>query len=71
MKAELLALLYAAKNAQLGTVIETNNPEGLRQKLYALRREYEPEFEQLSFLISPLNKADLWILNKEQPNGQE
>jgi len=43
----------------------------LRQKLYAVRREYDGEFDQLSFIISPMNRADLWIVNKEQGNGEE
>ena len=70
MKEQLLELLYNASNAEFGTVVETTDPERLRQKLYALRREYEADFEKLSFVISPLNGADLWILNKEQANAE-
>lgn len=69
MKEQLLELLYAAKNSEFGTVVETSNAERLRQKLYALRREYSPEFVELSFIISPVNGSDLWILNKETSNG--
>ena len=61
MKEELLELLYSAKNSELGTVVETSDAERLRQKLYALRREYPGEFDNLSFVISPMNGADLWI----------
>ncbi len=68
MKEQLLELLYAARNAPLGTVVETDDPERLRQKLYALRREYEGDFSQLSFIISPLNGADLWVLNRGDKN---
>lgn len=69
MKSRLLELLYNAKNSDYGIVVETESADFLRQKLYALRREYGEEFEQLSFVISPLNGADLWILNKEQADG--
>lgn len=71
MKDELLALLYSAVNSTYGIVVETDATEPLRQKLYGLRKEYAPEFEKLSFLVSPINGADLWILNKDQSNAEE
>lgn len=70
MKEGLLELLYSAKNSETGTVIETSDAERLRQKLYAVRREYPEEFESLSFIISPMNGADLWICNKESPDAE-
>jgi len=71
VKEKLLEILYSANNTPLGICVEVNDAERLRQKLYALRREYKGEFEQLAFLISPLNGADLWILNKEKADGPE
>ena len=71
MKEDLLELLYSATNSEIGICVETTNAETLRQKLYATRREYDGEFEQLSFIISPMNGADLWIVNREQANGEE
>ena len=71
MKEDLLELLYSATSSEIGICVETTNAETLRQKLYATRREYDGEFEQLSFIISPMNGADLWIVNKEQANGEE
>lgn len=71
MKDRLLELLYSAKNSQFGIVVETSDAENLRQKLYAVRREYPDEFPNLSFVISPMTGSDLWILNKEQPNAEE
>lgn len=68
-KIELLELLYDTLRTPLGLVVETNDAERLRQKLYSIRRE-EPSFECLSFIISPLNGADLWILKKEQPDEE-
>jgi hypothetical protein len=59
----LLSLLYDAVRSPLGIVVETSDPEFLRQKLYPLRKR-EPEFEPLSFLISPINGVDLWILKR-------
>lgn len=67
----LLELLYEALRAEIGVVVETDNAELLRQKLYALRKEDE-DFAILSFLISPMNGADLWIIKKRiEVNGQE
>lgn len=60
---ELTKLLYDALRTPLGTVIETEDPERLRQKLYAIRKE-SSDFTQLSFVISPINGLDLWIVNK-------
>lgn len=65
---ELTELLYDALRTPLGTVIETEDPERLRQKLYAIRRENE-DFIPLSFVISPINGMDLWIVNKGNADG--
>lgn len=69
--ADLIELLYAAYHADLGIVVETNDPEHLRQKLYPLRKE-NPDFEPLAFVISPLNPQDLWIIKqpKETVNAE-
>ena len=68
MKEEMLEVLFNAKNSQFGVCCETDDPEHFRQRLYALRREYLEDFEHLSFIISPMNGKDLWIVNKEQAN---
>ena len=65
---ELTELLYDALHTPSGTVIQTEDPERLRQKLYAIRRDSE-DFKQLSFVISPLNGMDLWIVNKGNTDG--
>lgn len=65
----LLELLYDALREEFGLVVNTTNPEALRQKLYPLRKE-DPALEQLSFHISPLNPTtQLWII-KAQGNGE-
>lgn len=65
---ELTELLYDALRTPLGTVIQTEDPERLRQKLYGIRRESE-DFAALSFVISPINGLDLWIVNKGNSDG--
>jgi len=59
----LIALLYEAMDSEFGVVVETEDAERLRQKLYPLRKA-EPLFEPLAFIISPLNGVDLWIVRK-------
>lgn len=65
---QLTELLYDALRTPLGTVIETEDPERLRQRLYAIRKESD-DFAQLSFVISPINGLDLWIVNKGNADG--
>ena len=60
---ELKELMYDALRTSLGTVIQTEDPERLRQRLYPLRKD-SADFEPLSFVISPINGMDLWIVNK-------
>lgn len=66
---ELTELLYDALRTPLGTVIQTEDPERLRQQLYPIRRE-SSDFTQLSFVISPINGLDLWIVNKGNTGAQ-
>ena len=61
----LLNLLYEALNSDLGIVVETPDPEFLRQKLYPLRKA-QAQFIPLAFVIVA---PDLWILNKGTANG--
>ena len=61
----LLNLLYEALNSDLGIVVETPDPEFLRQKLYPLRKA-QAQFTPLAFVIVA---PDLWILNKGTANG--
>lgn len=63
-------LLYAAFHSEFGVVVETNDPERLRQKLYPLRKE-NPDFEPLAFVISPLNPQDLWIVKQPKETISE
>lgn len=64
---ELIAYLYEALSSEVGIRLQTSDPERLRQKLYALRKQDE-DLKALSFVISPTNPtAELWIV-KEQSN---
>lgn len=67
---DLLELLYAAVHSERGVVIETDDAELLRQKLYRLRSE-DPSFAALSFIISPINKFDLWIIKVPNDRGTD
>jgi hypothetical protein len=66
---ELTEILYDATRSPFGLLVETNDPERLRQRLYTIRRD-NPDFAALSFLISPLNGVDLWVLNKGTGNAE-
>ena len=64
----LLELLYDALRAEHGIVVETNDPERLRMKLYAARKE-DPQLRVLAFVISPTEpQSHLWILKARQPS---
>lgn len=63
MSAELADLLYQALSSDFGVVVETNDPDRLRQKLYPIRKE-SSIFLPLAFVISPLNPQDLWIVKQ-------
>ena len=59
----LVNLLWEAVHSPFGIIVETNDAERLRQKLYPLRKD-DPSFTPLAFVISPMNGRDLWILKK-------
>lgn len=57
-----MEILYAAYRSELGILVQTSDPEKLRQKLYAERKK-DPDLQCLSFRISPYNpEAELFIL---------
>lgn len=63
-----LELLYDGLNAEIGVVVETNDPERLRQKLYSIRKE-NSAFACLSFWISPMYPTEnLWIGKSRAPD---
>lgn len=72
MSTELQAMLFQALESPLGIEVESNKPEQLRQKLYALRKT-DTLFDPLAFVISPTKpETHLWIVKKPEPrNGEE
>jgi hypothetical protein len=69
MDLELTELLYDALRSPFGTVVESRDPEKLRQRLYPIRKS-SPDFLPLAFVISPMNPHDLWILNKGNTDAE-
>jgi len=60
----LLEMLYAAYRSELGVIVDTTDPERLRQKLYAERKK-DPDLKCLSFRISPTSpESQLFIIKK-------
>lgn len=65
----LIELLYSAARSDYGIIVETDDVERLRQKLYPLRKT-DSYLEGLSFVVSPTNPArELWIVKREVPNA--
>jgi hypothetical protein len=57
----VIELLYQALVEEIGIVVSCTDPEKLRNRLY-LEKKKDPEFEKLSFFISPINPtSELWI----------
>lgn len=68
--ADLLALWYAALASAAGIVVETDDPERLRQKLYQVRAAAaDQSLADLSLVISPLNPDSQVFIVKRNPNG--
>ena len=71
---DYLHLLFRALETPLGIIVATNDPESLRQRLYAEKRKSpSPEqFDRLSFIISPDNPtSELWIIRTPETSHVE
>ena len=62
-------LMMEAEEAPLGIAVTTNEPQLLRNKLYALRREMPGCFTNLSFVIPPI-PGELWLVKRENADGE-
>ena len=68
---EFQEMLYSALLAEVGIIIETDDIELCKQRLYAARRQAaDPALKVLSFIVSPTNHKQLWIL-KRTPHETE
>lgn len=65
---QMRELLYQALASDLGIVVETNDVERTRAKLYAARREAnDPALEILSFTPSRTSpETQLWIVKRTE-----
>ncbi len=63
-------LLLRASEAERGIKVRTNNPQLLRSKLYAERKNH-PDLRNLTFIQPPIDpESYLWIIKKEaRANG--
>jgi len=59
--------LYEALGSPLGVVIQTDNPEGLRAKLYRLRDQTDdPMLKEISIVISPsMPTSQVWLVKRK------
>ena len=63
----LIDLLYKALRAEVGIIVDSNDPPKLRQRLYVVRRESgDEDLNTLSFLISrTYPESQLLIVRKD------
>ena len=65
MQPDPLEILYEAYRSELGIVVQTSDPEKLRQRFYAVRKA-DPDLACLSFRISPTSpESELFIIKKK------
>ncbi len=71
MQPDFAFLLLRASEAERGVKVRTNNPQLLRNKLYAERKNH-PDFHNLTFIQPPHDpESYLWIIKKEaRSNGE-
>lgn len=67
---KLLEHLYAALNEPIGVVISSEDREYTIQKLYVLRREEAPTFDDLVFIQSS-TPSELWIVKRNPDASRE
>lgn len=67
----IVDLLYQALHAKHGVVVETSNPDLLRQKLYAERKK-DPDLACISILKSRTHpESQLLLIKKGASDGNE
>lgn len=67
----ILDLLYQALRAERGVVVETSDPDRLRQKLYAERKK-DPDLACISIVKSRTHpESQLLLVKKGASDGNE
>lgn len=71
MSSNYLELWYRAFASTFGIVILTDNPERLKQKLYAARKDsLDPDLESISIIQSPTDpNNEFWLVKKDAPQA--
>lgn len=65
MSSVSINLLYEALGSPLGVVLQCDNVEKVRQRLYKLRADHgDADLECLHLVQSPSNPSHLWIVKK-------
>lgn len=71
MALDLTSILMEAAMSELGIVVVTNNPTGLRAQLYTAAKA-NPAFPKMSFVIPPVDsEGSLWIIKRGATDGPE
>lgn len=61
----MIEFFYRALHSSLGIKVASSDPEKLRQKLYAARRDLkDPDLDGLALVPSRVNPQHLWIVKK-------
>lgn len=64
-----LEFWYSAYRSRAGICLRVSNPDAVRQKLYAARREAcDLDLDNLSVVISPTDSGELWIVWNKAPS---
>lgn len=67
------SIWYEALASEVGIIIQTDNPDLTRQRLYAMRKSLnDPDLESISIQTSPTNPGqDLWLVKRKNnaPQG--
>jgi len=67
----MLEYLYTALQSKYGIALECNDVGRLRQRLYTERRKaQDPQLALLSFVPSPLNPQQLWLVKRTEPKDE-
>lgn len=68
-----ITLWYDALASEHGVIIETDDPNAVKQRLYAIRAaSADEDLKSISIVTSPTNpERDLWLVKRTEdaPNG--